>query len=152
MSSAIIGLLGVVVGAIITTGTQIWLERQKTNVGARRAKRLVYHELMQSCTALHILADEQVEPNVIRLALDQLLPKVVWDEYRPDLAGTLNDTDWQTLLNAYSMLEVLRKLLQTHGILGSQAPDAPEEAMTSLRATMKTSASNIEKSIAILAG
>jgi hypothetical protein len=140
--------MGVIVGALISTGTQVWLDRQKQLVVVRRAKRLVAQELMQNCTALDVLTgDEPIDFEIVGPVLDQLLPILAWEVYRPDLASTLNHHDWQMVLNGYSTINVLRTLLQAHRLHRSGLGVDAGEGVNSMRAAMKGSVSTLEMSI-----
>jgi len=46
--TGLLPLIGIVLGALLTTGTQLYLERKRERRAADRAKRLVAGELLQA--------------------------------------------------------------------------------------------------------
>lgn len=116
MTAAIFGLIGVVVGGLITGGVQIWIEHLRKRGELRTAKRLVDSELHSVTLDLEKFTTDGITPAEWRR--DQLLPSLAWREHRAILAA-LPDADWEQLYVVYDAIEAMRPKIQ------SAPPDLP---------------------------
>ena len=111
MEVAVFGLIGVVVGALMTGGTQLFLERRREQRDLRRAKRLVTGELLHASLIFRNLAKLKSWPAFPDAST--MLPTSAWQENRAHLAGALDEDLWNQLVTAYSVLEIDRARLTT---------------------------------------
>ena len=118
MGEAFIGLIGVIVGALLS-GVIAWWQARRASVSERRAAaRLVEAELRVAAGRLQWLrttlmpdALGEVTPADRREALALLADgpaPTAWPEHRHLLAKTLNADDWYAVAQAYEALETLR--------------------------------------------
>jgi hypothetical protein len=118
MVAALIGIIGVFVGAL-TSGAVAWWQTQRASAAKRRAAaRLVEAELRVAAGQLQWLratlmpdALSDVSPADRREALALLADgptPTAWPEHRYLLAKTLNPGDWYAVVQAYEALETLR--------------------------------------------
>jgi hypothetical protein len=104
MTEAIFGLIGVLVGGVLQGGTTWWIERRRESWAARRAGRLLTHDLKR-LRFLMTYASEQPLPwgflgHQIRNGLAN------WPEHAAVLAGTIHENDmWQDIVTAVDSLE-----------------------------------------------
>lgn len=107
MSSAIFGLVGVLLGGVITYIGQLRLDQRRADreVAAdeqRRvaeeqvAARLVLAELMNTQAYLRAAAEREQIPGPLRL------PDSAWREHGSVLSRAMNDNAWRQLAGAYS--------------------------------------------------
>jgi hypothetical protein len=108
MEVAIFGLIGVVLGGLITFGTQMFFEWRRERRAVRRAKRLVGGELLHASTILRSFSDSKIWPSSPDVT--SVLPTSAWQEHRDHLADMLNKDLWDQLVIAYSKLEIERAL------------------------------------------
>jgi hypothetical protein len=107
---AIVGLVGVALGGILSNGTQIWLENRKEKRGRQRAMRLIEGELLQAKGLLRFMSEESstwpsfIEPNTA-------FPTSAWQENRAYLANNIAHGFWQSLWFTYMSLEMIRQKL-----------------------------------------
>ena len=103
MLSAIFGLVGVVVGGLLTATFQLWQERRSDRAEARAASRLLSAELSEQHVFLDALVKQ--DPEVPRN--DRWPPVAAWPEYRAAMARLLDDETWQALAGAYVELGLM---------------------------------------------
>jgi hypothetical protein len=85
MSTAVVGLLGVVAGAIVTGGVQLTIARFDRRRASRTAARLLYMQLWWAHNAMdRILENDAWDP---RVEWGRFID--AWIEYRADLAQKL---------------------------------------------------------------
>jgi hypothetical protein len=98
VAEAIFGLVGVVVGALVTGGVEFLAERRRESSLRRKAARLVEAELDQAARALETALDAGRSWNP---------PSVPsWAEYAPVLADSLDTDDWQVVESAVGMIKI----------------------------------------------
>jgi hypothetical protein len=99
MTEAIFGLVGVVVGGLLTGLTQAWQQRRAARAEMRAGARLISAELSVLEVKLGRYGDgESGRPE---------LPAVVdWPEHRAVIARELDRDDWVMVARAYAMLEL----------------------------------------------
>lgn len=107
MTAAIIGLLGVIVGAIITGIGPILINRRTDLAERRSAARLVRTELVRFRTLANA-AEQQSPENLPQL--HEITP-ILWQNYRAVLAHALTDKDWVLVARAYAHVDALVAVL-----------------------------------------
>jgi hypothetical protein len=141
MEVAIFGLIGVVLGGLITGGTQMFLEWRREQRAVRRAKRLVKGELLQASMILRYFANSKIWPS--SLDATSVLPTLAWQEHRAHLADVLNKDIWDQLVIAYSKLEIERALAKDL-ISDTQLSDEMIETMKHMATTLETLRSKLD--------
>src|SRR4051794_31757018 len=100
MAQAIFGLIGVIVGAVVT-GLVEWWQARRTSANLRRAAaRLVQDELVTAVGVITVaLRDAQRAAATIREAVTQeaYISTAMWREYRPVLAEALTLGAWNEI-------------------------------------------------------
>jgi hypothetical protein len=104
VTTGVFGLVGVVVGAATTTGTQLFIDWKRERREGARAKVLVTGELLQAQRIMQALALGKRWPN----DPDSMLPTSAWRENRTRLAGHINEDTFNRLVMVYSVLEIDR--------------------------------------------
>ena len=98
MTEAIFGLVGVVVGGLITGGLQRWDRLTQKRDRRRVAMRLVSRELLDNLVVLRGAARRRRWWSSPQMSLDALA------RYRTELADLLSDDHWDTLGDAESCI------------------------------------------------
>ena len=137
VSQAIFGLIGVVVGALTTGGTQLYLAWRGERREIRRAKRLVASELAQNGV---LLAAVSAQKQVPYYAEGRPLVTSAWEQTRSHLALALDEDLFTRLALAYSLLETDRERLR-------MAMNAPDEspALAEMAASVGRVAEDLEE-------
>lgn len=99
-------LLAVIVGALASTGTQVYLDRKREHREADRAKQLVAGELLHAQAILRSVPMTGDWPPFEDA--DVYFPTSAWKEHRSRLAGELDEDLWNQLVLAYMSLEIER--------------------------------------------
>jgi hypothetical protein len=100
MSEAVIGLIGVVVGAGLTSVTQWWFLRIAAKDRRRVALRLLRNELDSNHVTLQVAAQYRF------WWTEGSLESSVLDQYRADLAHVLSDAEWEEVSKVSSILSI----------------------------------------------
>jgi hypothetical protein len=100
MFEAIIGLVGVIVGAGITTGYQHWRENREQERRKRLALREIFDELGWYGVALNRVVKDG---DMSRLRRDPAPLEELWQQSRADLL-TMDEIRWQTVRKAVRMV------------------------------------------------
>jgi hypothetical protein len=109
MESAVIGLIGVVVGALLSGTTTFIMAQRAEARQARAAARLLEAELRSVAEDLNLLTAALTDDNVADLrALLRLPPQRAWDAHKPLLAAVLTSPEWYAVAAAYESLDYLR--------------------------------------------
>jgi hypothetical protein len=112
MVSAVIGLVGVIVGALVTGGFQWWVAARADRLDARTARRMVKAELVDLKVLLESLESElkTIPPEVLsdptvqrRPTMGRLAQPEVFPKYCDRLARNLSDHDWSVVSAAYGL-------------------------------------------------
>jgi hypothetical protein len=103
VTAAIFGLIGVVVGGLITGGVDFLLERRREGAEHKQAKRLVGDEIDSIVTGLDLIVENARLP---RRGLSdeermQFLPVGEWFQHKAALALALSDDEWRFLSTFY---------------------------------------------------
>ena len=107
MTTAIFGLVGVLLGGLITVGANYWLARRSESVDLRRASRLVSAELAVLQIHAEVMGERQSYPPASPLA-QSLFPTQAWDTNKEVLAEHLKTEEWKRLSAVYAGVESQR--------------------------------------------
>lgn len=127
MSQALIGLVGVVVGAVLSGGVGYLVARRDERRRARASARLLQAELRPVADYLDAVVVGNLElftgagRPLLASALGPLLemtPPRLWAEHQALLAWALGTADWYAIASAYERVDQLRSVAETEG-----APD-----------------------------
>jgi hypothetical protein len=111
MTAAIFGLVGVIVGAIVTGGVDLYMERRREDALTRRAKLLVGEQLHTAWVQLGLLVETGHTPNLINdEARARFLATDAWHTYKVELTrnGVLSADDWTALSTTMHNIETFR--------------------------------------------
>jgi hypothetical protein len=102
MSEVLTGLVGIVVGGVLTGAIEQWGAWRARKRDLRTATRLILTDAVQSASLLEF-ALENVEwwPDNLRPPTEE------WQQYRQDLAAAMSPDDLDTVQNAFRYLTVL---------------------------------------------
>jgi len=106
MEAAIGGLIGVVIGALATGGSQLFLEWRRERRDRHRARLVIAAELHHGAVILNAVSnagDWFTYPNV-----DSALPATAWQEHRSQLVASVDGDLRKRLVMAYAQLEITR--------------------------------------------
>jgi hypothetical protein len=99
MTEAVFGLIGVVVGAIVTGGFEWFFTRRRERASARTGARLIQLELQDRVQVIdQWVSIRRVEPLWWK-------PREQWSIQSPVLAATLNGPQWEAVSRAYQEFE-----------------------------------------------
>lgn len=108
MTEAIFGLIGVVLGGLLTVAVERFKVVQARRQRGQVAARLVVEELLNASFALRMATEACDDAQVAMLARGALELELVsdkaWSEYRADLADALDDAGWMEVSDAYFAL------------------------------------------------
>jgi hypothetical protein len=108
MTEAVFGLVGVLVGALVSGGTDLYLKKREEAANLRQARRLVGDELESIHIAFRLMFRERHVP---RLDLENFLRFDAWEANKATLAKAMSDTQWGRLGTLYSGLGLSRHTL-----------------------------------------
>jgi hypothetical protein len=103
MTAAIFGLVGVVVGAVVTGAVSWLLERRREAAEARAAARLLKSEVTAACEDIDSALHEGKWPIAYRPTWRQS-----WSTYRRPLAVVMQATAFDEVAVAYSRMDQLQ--------------------------------------------
>jgi hypothetical protein len=103
IAAGLFSLGGVVIGALLTTFTQLYLERKREQRAADQAMLLVAGELLHAQLVLRGVSKGQHWPVVENV--DTFLPTSEWRENRASMARKIDEDLWDQLVMAYALLE-----------------------------------------------
>ena len=106
IAGGLFSLGGVLLGALLTPLTQLFLEWKRERRTADRAKLLVAAELLQAQMILRAVSKRGHWPPIEDL--DGFLPTCAWRDNRSGIAGKVSSDLWVQLVMAYSLLEIDR--------------------------------------------
>jgi hypothetical protein len=139
MDTALLGLAGVLVGALITGGFNFWVawrkeradaaaERKRHDVEVRRAARLIDEDLHAAAAAARWCVEHKIFP-VQRLTT---LGTPGWQQYRDVLASELSDIAWQSVNVAVEAITALQFLRGGHAKIHRAAVEPETAAMVAI--------------------
>jgi hypothetical protein len=149
MGSAVVGLVGVIVGALLSGSTAFLMARRGEAQQARAAARLLEAELRSVAGNLHLLiASLKVTDNYADLReLLRLPPQTAWDGHKPLLAATLGATEWYAVAAAYESIDTLRAASATDGLF---LDEGRRVVHTAIRDLLVDLANNVQAGAAAL--
>jgi hypothetical protein len=106
VAAGLFSLGGVVIGALLTPLTQLYLERKREQRAANRAKLVVAGELLHAQMILRSVSEIADWPHIEDI--NDFLPTSAWRENRSSLAGKVQEDLWEQLVTAYAVLETDR--------------------------------------------
>jgi hypothetical protein len=138
MSSALLTLAGVVVGAVLGGAVQVFLRRREERQHLRVAARLMYDELVW-CQGIvrGMLRDNQW------LDVDRFRPRIdeTWAEHRAILSGHLSYEEWFAVrggVRAWEALQMIeRESLPQDEPMAAVADRSVDEALAALVPILK---------------
>ena len=102
-------LAGVIIGAILSTVTQVHLENRRENRDVRRAARLIDSDLFNA----EVAAETTVEKNTLWVN-NQRLTTEGWQKYRDIIASELTEADWVAVMVAVQAVNQLQATRDVH--------------------------------------
>lgn len=130
MATAIVGLIGVIIGGLLNAGVSLLVERRQRATAARVAARLVGVEMARNLWA----ARKTMETKSMSWMRHDLSDDQ-WRSHRQELAAVLGTDKWMTLASYYIGVEKAHGLVQAAG----QTDAWPEAATPSLQALIDLS-------------
>jgi hypothetical protein len=103
VAEAILGLIGVLIGAAVTVAAQYVMRLRDERADARTAARLMYVELANAERNLLLLKGPAPRPAFAK----QSYSSAEWEDRRPVLARLLSADEWIALHRAYALLAQL---------------------------------------------
>ena len=91
MTAAIFGLIGVLLGGLITVGSELLLQRRHEKADARAGLRLIEADLFDASAAMKIALKTDW------WAGGRPVPAEGWREHRAVLAGVFTRAEWQVI-------------------------------------------------------
>jgi hypothetical protein len=117
--AAVSGLVGVVLGAIVTGGFQVFLDWRANKRAIQRAKRLVTSELLQARIIVRSLYGIRRWPYTTELLA--LLSTDVWKQQSSYLSS-LRESLWTDLVLTYSEFTTMRVILVDYTSTSNSGP------------------------------
>jgi hypothetical protein len=120
MTEAIIGLVGVLIGGLVSGGATYLLARRSERIRVMASARLLEDELVGIAntleSVLEAIAHGRTEyplvdaPWEVRIPSFEKFSPALWDEHKGRLAETLSDEAWIAVTDAYSAASELTRL------------------------------------------
>jgi hypothetical protein len=128
-ATAIFGLVGVVVGALVTGGVDFLLEHRRENAESSRVKRLVAGELQTIWAQLNVTLETRETPRVALSDFEgRFLPDELWLTSRGQLASAADNQQYIELAGLYAGLDLFRRTLADLGPSQTLNPDLIQQA------------------------
>src|SRR5205814_1069295 len=108
MAPAIVGLVGVIIGAMLSGALTLLTARRSDKRQARAAGRLLESELRSIAQQLLLMRNDlrmKESPTVLR-ELFRLPPTVAWEAHKSLLASLLTTAEWYAVAKAYESVEL----------------------------------------------
>src|SRR5664279_1306984 len=106
MGEAIFGLMGVIVGGLLTAGIESKRERRREKRAKDLAKKLLLSELLQVRIFLDSIAKLSQWPPIEDV--DSFVPTKVWTAETSVLIGQFDEGMWRRLISCYGMIAIQR--------------------------------------------
>jgi hypothetical protein len=129
IASGLFALGGVIVGAVATTGSQVYLEGKRDARTSDRAKRLVAGELLHVQLMLRSIVAHGEWPVVG--GGEVFLPTSAWKEHRALLADSVDQDLFEALVIAYAGLDFDQARIDHAGTIPPRP--LPDEALLNLK-------------------
>ena len=111
MGEAIFGLIGVIVGAVVTGAVEWWHARQARRMARRVAARLVMDELENVGASLLAVRRRKRKSDIadsMRDLIDRgMISDSAWKAHRGTLAETLHILQWKALSDAFTAVSLV---------------------------------------------
>jgi hypothetical protein len=128
VTAAIFGLLGVIVGGLVTGGVSYVLEARRERKELRRARRLVWAEIDVIRIQLRLLAETgRVPLEGVRDTPDRFLPSLEWSQHKSILAAELSDEAWVDVSSLYDALVPVKLVLMAREPGSELLTDEPQD-------------------------
>lgn len=101
MTAAIFGLVGVVIGGLLTAGADWMVERRRERAATRAAARLVLLDLSETFAQLAVSSARKIY--AFGLAGGELTTEA-WSQHREQLAVALTEAEWSAVSGAYQRI------------------------------------------------
>ena len=126
IAGGLFSLAGVLLGGLLTSLTQLFLERKRERRAANRGKLLVAAELLHAQLTLRTVSE--MGHWIPFEDLDGFLPTSAWRENRSSIAGNVSEDLWVQLVITYTLLEIDRSRFATANKLPEGKPLTVKEA------------------------
>jgi len=103
IAAGLFSLGGVVVGALLTPLTQLYLERKREQRAGQPSKATCRRELLHTQLILYTASKGRHWPVVEDM--NAFLPTSAWQENRSSMAAKVDEDLWNQLVMAYAILE-----------------------------------------------
>jgi hypothetical protein len=115
--AAVFGLIGVIIGGVITAGSAYLADRRREESTLREARLLVTDALEKIWIQLRLIRQNGHVPALDVQALKQLLPTDAWHEHKGVLARSkqIPKTLWRDLARTFYAAETINSVLLIHG-------------------------------------
>src|ERR1700687_2455955 len=110
LTTGLFSLGGVILGALLSPFTQLYLERRREKRAGHRARKLVAGELLHSQFNLRIASENSLWPIYVQDP-NSWLPNSAWLENKSSLLGTVPDDLWDEIEMMYVSLDIRRDQL-----------------------------------------
>jgi hypothetical protein len=129
VAEAIFGLIGVLVGALVTSGWELVMDRRHERKAQKRALRLVTYEIQLLVIHLETVVDHGTAPsNTSPGFRERFMPTEMWEAHRETLADAVSDEVWLSLPVMFQNIELFRRrLLEMEP--GEELPDEEIQAI-----------------------
>jgi hypothetical protein len=141
VTAAIFGLIGVVVGALLTAAREYLMARRQERAAARANARLLKVDLQRALDAIEHCLLPGRPPKAG--PWDQELGADGWSDRLNLLATTMRDDDWEPVATAFVLVEKVR-----HGIASRWVADMRRER--AVRAELAQASTQIEAALRAL--
>ena len=127
IATGLFSLGGVILGALLSPLTQLFLEKNREKRAGHRAKKFIAGELLHSQFNLRIASESTIWPIYVQDP-NSWLPNSAWLENKSSLLGTVPDDLWDEIEMTYVGLEIRRDGLILAKRLSEAKPVAADEA------------------------
>jgi hypothetical protein len=131
VTAAIVGLLGVLVGGVLTGAIEFSLDRRRDSKAARVASLLLADDLAWSYGVLElILKSDRWLPRPGKLTR---ISTVMWEEQRLLLGTTISSADWMALAAAAHQLQIAEVMIYEDVKPGDPITDEERQALENVK-------------------
>ena len=132
MGPAIVGLVGVIIGAMLSGTLTVLMARRSEKHEAHAAARLLEAELRSIAQRLVLVRDglRRKEPSIDLPEVISLPPTVAWEAHKSLLASLLTTADWYAVATAYESVQILRGISKSDSLFVSEGRIPAHEVVT----------------------